>query len=109
MTKDRYFEMCEQLGKDPIESEIPIDWEDFPEFIQTGLYIFNLLGDRVYPEIGYIGKDYTNLPVYIDSLDVEDTELLLELLYWLDQRAIKKNTDTMKKAYDKIKRKSNKG
>ena len=33
MTKPRYLEMMEQLGNEPIESEIPPDAEDFPEIV----------------------------------------------------------------------------
>ena len=33
MTKERYLEMMEQLGKDPIESEIPPDSDDFPYIV----------------------------------------------------------------------------
>ena len=61
MTRDRYLDMMEQLGKEPHPDEIPPDFEDLPEIITIAVNTFNLLGDRIYPEIGYIGKDYTNL------------------------------------------------
>lgn len=106
MTRDRYLSMCEQLGKEPDPKEIPPDWEDFPEIIQTGINIFNMLGDRVFPDIGYVGKDYTSLPQYIEIYDIEDTEYLMEILHWLDSRAIKKSSEELKREYDKLKRKS---
>jgi hypothetical protein len=109
MTKERYLTMCEQLGKEPNSEEIPPEWEDFPPFVQTALNIFNQLGDRVYPEIGYIGKDYTNLPVLMEVYGIDDTEYLLELLGWIDSRAIKASSEQLKKEYDKLKRKSNSG
>ena len=59
MTRDRYLEMCEQLGKEPNPDEIPPDFEDFPEIVSYAIQAFNLMGDRIYPDIGYIGKDYT--------------------------------------------------
>ena len=34
MTKEMYFEMCEALGNDPVESEIPVELDDFPLEIQ---------------------------------------------------------------------------
>ena len=55
MTRDRYLEMKEQLGEPPIESEIPPDWEDLPEIVTIAVSTFNMLGDRMYPEIGYVG------------------------------------------------------
>jgi len=64
-----------------------------------------MLGDRVYPEIGYIGKDFTNLPIYLEVHGVEDKEFFLEILSWLDSRAIKKSAAQLKREYDKLKRK----
>ncbi len=106
MTQERYLTMCEQLGKEPVESEIPPAFEDFPEIVCQAINIFNQLGDRVYPEIGYVGKDFTSLPIHIDTQGIEDPELLLELLSWLDNRAIKKSSDALKKEYEKMKRKN---
>lgn len=109
MTQERYLSMCEQLGKDPNPEEMPPDWEDFPLDVQIAISIFNTLGDRVYPEIGYVGKDYTNLPVLIDIHGVEDRDLLMEVLTFLDSRAIKQSSEKMKAEYDKLKRNSNRG
>tara|TARA_X000001382_G_scaffold126095_1_gene112307 strand:- start:199 stop:531 length:333 start_codon:yes stop_codon:yes gene_type:complete len=106
MTQERYFEMMEQLGQDPVEDEIPPTWEDFPEDVISAINVFNLLGDRVYPDIGYIGKDYTNLPILTDVYGVNDTELLMDVLNFLDSRAIKKSSESLKKERDKLKRKT---
>lgn len=105
MTADRYFSMCEQLGKDPDPDEIPPAWEDLSDIVQLAVNTFNILGDRVYPEIGYVGKDYTNLSHILEVHNVEDKEFFLEILHWLDSRAIKKSSDNLKKQYDKLKRK----
>ena len=67
MTRDRYLKMCEQLGKEPDPKEIPPDMEDFPEIAVLAMTTFSHLGDRVYPDIGYMGKDFTNLPYYIEQ------------------------------------------
>jgi len=106
MTRDRYLDMMEQLGKEPIEEEIPPDILDLPEIVVDALNTFNILGDRVFPEIGYVGKDYTNLPFLLETYKVEDKEFFLEILSWLDSRAVKKSSEKMKKEYDKLKRKS---
>ena len=104
MTRDKYLDMMEQLGKEPVESEIPPDFDDLPEIVVQAVSTFNMLGDRAYPEIGYVGKDYTNLPHYIDVYGIEDKEYFLEILAWLDARAIKKSSEMMKREYDKLKR-----
>lgn len=107
MTRELYFEMCEQLGQEPEEEKIPPDWEDFPEIIVVALNTFNLLGDRVAAEVGFIGKDYTNLPYFIDMYGVEseEQELFIETLMWLESRVIKDSQDLMKREREKIKRK----
>ena len=51
MTRERYLELCEQMGNEPIEEEIPPDWNDLPEIVTFAVNTFNLMGDRVYPEI----------------------------------------------------------
>ena len=104
MTRERYFTMCEQMGKEPDDEEIPPDWQDFPDIAIYATNTFNLLGDRVYPDIGYVGKDYSNLSVFIDMYEIEDKELFVEILDFLDSRAIKKSQEQLKRQHDKLKR-----
>lgn len=106
MTQERYLEMCSQLGKEPNPEEMPPEIGDFPEVVQIAMVIFNTLGDRVYPDVGYVGKDYTNLPVLVDIYGVEDLELCMDVLSFLDSRAIKTSSDQLKKEREKLKRKS---
>lgn len=106
MTQDKYLEMMEQLGQEPIQEEMPPAWEDLPDLVINAVSVFNSLGDRVYPEIGYIGKDYTNLPILLKIYNIEDTDYFLEILSWLDSRAIKKSAEQLKREYDKLKRKT---
>ena len=96
----------DQLGKEPVEEEIPPDWEDFPEIVLDALNTFNMLGDRMYPDVGYVGKDYTNLNHFIELFDIQDKLFFMELLSWLDSRAIKKSQEHLKREYDKLKRKN---
>ena len=105
ITPERYFEICEQLGEEPNPEKIPIAWEDLPEIVQYAVAIFGNLGDRLVADIGYLGKDYTPLPTYIEAHQIEDVELLLELLSWMDSRAIKQSAEHMKRERDKLKRK----
>ena len=106
MDKDRYLSMMDELGQDPKVEEIPPAIEDFPEIVIDGINTFNSLGDRIYPEIGYIGKDYTSLPLYIEMYKIEDKDTFLEILLRLDAEAIKTAQDKLKREYDRIKRKS---
>ena len=97
--------MCEQLGKEPVEEEIPLDLEDFPPIAIAALSTYRQLGDRLYPDIGFVGKDFTNLPYYVDIYDIEDVELFLEILSYLESRAIEQSQEHLKREREKLKRK----
>lgn len=105
MTSERYFEMQEQMGLEIETSEVPPDLNDFPEDVISAVSVFGRLGDRVYPEIGYIGKDYTLLSELMLLYPINNKDFFLEVLEWLDARVIKQSADQLKREYDKIKRK----
>ncbi len=108
MSKDQYLEMMEQMGEEPDWDKCPPDWEDFPEILIDIINIHHSLGDRIYPEIGYIGKDYTNLNFLLENYKIENhqKEYVFETLLFLDSRAIEKSQKKLKAEYDRIKRKS---
>mgnify|MGYP003314198113 FL=1 len=108
MTKDQYLEMMEQMGEEPDWEKCPPDWEDFPDIVVITMNIFNSMGDRVYPDIGYIGKDYTNFEFLLKHYGIEEhnKEFVFELLLWLDSRAIEESQKKLKAEYDRMKRKS---
>tara|TARA_R110000744_G_scaffold340107_1_gene445269 strand:- start:207 stop:503 length:297 start_codon:yes stop_codon:yes gene_type:complete len=97
--------MCEQLGQEPHEDEIPPDFEDFPYIAIDAMNTFSMLGDKVVPDIGYLGKDFTNLPHYMDIYEVKDKELFLEILTYLESRAINHSQEQLKREREKLKRK----
>ena len=87
MTKDSYFEMCEALGSDPVESEIPIELSDFPYEVRTCFNIYYLLRDIWEGMSGsYMGKDYTNVIDYlkIHAVEPEDYILYISLIQNID-------------------------
>lgn len=90
--------MCEQLNKEPVEAECPPGFEDLPRALQQAIEVFNKLGDRVYPDIGYLGKDYTSLEIYMEIMQIQDRELFMEALLRLDAALIKKSAEDLKKA-----------
>jgi hypothetical protein len=107
MSKDQYLEMMEQMGQDPDWEKCPLDWEDFPEIVLTCMNIFNSMGERIYPEIGYIGKDYTNFDFLLEHYGIKkhQKEFIFETILWLDSRAIEIAQKKLKAEYDKIKNK----
>ena len=105
MTKERYLDMMEQLGKEPSMDELPPGYEDFPDIVIEAIETFNSLGDRVQADIGYIGKDYTNLPHFLKAYKIEDEEFFLQIIAHLDAAAVEASQKKLKAEYDKIKRK----
>lgn len=108
MTKDKYLEMQSQLGAEPDPDRCPPGIEDFPDIVICALNIFSSLGDRVYPDIGYIGKDYTNLPIFLQIYDIEkaDYDLVMRILHSLDSHVINKSQQKLKEEHNKLKAKN---
>lgn len=105
MTRDKYLSMCEQLGREPDPEQIPPDIADFPDIAIYAMNTFNMLGDRTYPDIGFVGKDYTNLKHFIEIYDIENVELFLEIMTYLESRAVKQSHEAIKREREKLKRK----
>ena len=107
MNKDQYLRMVEQTGEEIDWDRIPPDLEDFPASVLTAMNIYNSLGDRVYPEIGFIGKDFTNLSLLYESYFIEEYEKdwIFELLLFLDSNNIKESQRRIKSEMERIKRK----
>lgn len=52
--------MCAALGSEPVESEIPVEFDDLPELIQQAIEIYTFLPDRWEGmSATFMGKDYT--------------------------------------------------
>ena len=81
MTKEMYFEMCEALGTEPVESEIPVELDDFPVEVQEILQIYKLLKDDWEPMNGtYMGKHLTGIQDIFDIFEIDKTDRRLYLL-----------------------------
>lgn len=106
ITKEKYLEVQKQLGKEPDPKYMPLGYEDLPEDAQLALIIYNKLGNRIYGDVGFTGKDYTNLPILIERHNIYDTALLIDLLNVIDIYYIEKNQRQIKKMYDDMKKKT---
>jgi len=107
MTKDQYLMMCEQTGDEIDWEKCPPEWNDFPTVVLDAMNIFHSMGDRIYPEIGYIGKDYTNFDFLLKQYSIEEhqKDYVFDLIMTLDSRRIEASQKKLKAEYDKIKRK----
>lgn len=106
MTKEKYLDMQKQLKREINPDKCPPGAEDFPEETIYALEIFNRLGDRIYPDVGYTGKDYTNLPILMQIYGIQNKELLLDTLLRLDSEVIKSSQEKIKREMDKMKSKN---
>lgn len=75
MTKQAYFDMCEMLGSEPIESEIPIEYEDFPIEVQQAFAVYRMLRDE-WDTIGgnYLGKSLIGVKDVLEATEIEPDE-----------------------------------
>ena len=87
MTKAVYYEMCEALGTEPVDEEIPIDYEDFCLDVQEALGIYQKLRDEWDTMNGnYMGKNYGGILDIFTILEVpvEDHKTMFNLIGIID-------------------------
>ena len=96
MTKAQYFEMCEMMGSEPLESQIPVEYEDLPLEVQEALQLYNTLQDSWdYMGGNYIGKNlsYFGSILQMYQVPLEDQSRLYELIVYIDQLRAKQIQD----------------
>ena len=103
--------MCEQLGSEPIEEEIPADFADFPYVIQEALNIFMILPDNWEGFSGtYMGKDYSILPYLMDEIfKVEDKQQTMTYLLEIGKIVMDIRSREQKERQRKAQKKTSKG
>jgi hypothetical protein len=75
MSKDQYFEMCEALGNDPVESEIPIEFDDFPLEVQQAFNAYRMLRDEWDTMSGsYLGKSLIGIKDVLEATEIDTSE-----------------------------------
>lgn len=81
MTADQYIEMCEQMGWEVDEDQIPKDPSELPLEAQQALILLNSLPDNFEGMSGtWMGKDYSGLAAIMDIYDIDDRKTVFELL-----------------------------
>lgn len=87
VSKETYLEMCEMLGNEPLEEEIPPDIGDFSLEVQQAIQVFNLLKDVWDPFGGnYLGKDLSIIFQIFDLLEIDlpSRSLIFKIVQHLD-------------------------
>ncbi len=107
MSKDQYLMMCEQTGQEIDWEKCPPELQDFPNLVIESMNIYNSLGNKVYPDVGFTGKDYTNFNFLLKYYNIQahEKDFLLDILFELESRDIEASQKRIKAEYDKIKHK----
>ncbi len=96
MTKDAYLEMCDTLGSEPLEEEIPVEYEDLHTEVQQAFSIYSKLRDDWDGMSGtYMGKHFEGILDMFIILEVpaEDHKTMLELVDIIDKHRSKVISD----------------
>jgi hypothetical protein len=81
MNADQYIEMCEQMGWEIDEDQIPKDPSELPLEAQYALILLNSLPDNWEGMSGsWMGKDYSGLSAIMDIYNIDDRKTVFELL-----------------------------
>jgi len=105
MTRSQYLQLIEQTGRPYDPNKAPVAFEDLSHDLQIAVHIYNKLGNRIYGDVGMVGKDYSNLPILIDIYDIQDRGYLLELLQVQEAKDVSNSQAAIKKMHDDIKKK----
>jgi hypothetical protein len=99
MTKDTYYQMCEALGNPPVESQIPIEFEDFPAEIQQSFELYQVLQDVWEGMSGtYMGKNMSGIDDLLNIYQIPQDEkrFILELIALIDSERMKQMSEKRK-------------
>ena len=87
MSKEAYFEMCEALGNQPKDDEVPVEFEDFPLEVQQALIAYRMLRDEWDSMNGiYLGKSLIGISEVLEAteIDQEDRKFITMLVRTID-------------------------
>lgn len=105
MSKDQYYLMCEQMGWEPKEEEIPFDASELSEEVQQSLILLNSLPDLWDGMSGtWLGKDYSGLAAIMEIYNIEDKQTVFELLKVAEDELSKYYTQKQKESNARNKR-----
>jgi hypothetical protein len=99
MTKETYYEMCAALGNEPVESEVPVEFEDFPVEVQQALIAYRMLRDEWDSMNGiYLGKSLIGITEVLEAteIDLEDRKFITMLVRTIDSVRIQEINNNQK-------------
>ena len=78
--------MCEMVGFEPLEEQIPVELADLPLEVQEAYRVYVLLNDN-WDSFGgnYLGKNMSGLLDIMNILEIEDKVTILNIIQILDR------------------------
>ena len=111
MTQEQYFLMCEQMGWEPDENEIPKEISSLDYTSQVALMLFNILSDKIEGMNGvWIGKDFSSLEVFMNICEIDNRQEVLDRIFIIHREFEKhyseqqKMKESMSKSKSKVRR-----
>ena len=107
MSKDQYLRMIEQTGEEIDWDRCPPDYDDFPSSVQVAMDIYQYLGSKIYADVGFTGKDYSNLNLVLESNKITtqiEKDWVLEILLTMEGHAIQESQRQIKAEIGKHKK-----
>ena len=92
MTKEAYFEMCEMLGAEPEEDEIPLSLNELSFQSQLALEVYSYLTES-WVQTAYLGKNLNGITELFDVLDIQGRHqrlLIIKFIKVIDAHVSKK-------------------
>jgi hypothetical protein len=107
MDADQYLSMCEQMGWEPKEEELPKDPAHLSYNVQCALVLFNALPDSYAGMSGvWVGKDYSALSTIMNIFQFDNKIQIFTLLKVAEHEYSKWSSEKTKQqeSLDKAKR-----
>lgn len=81
-----YFETCEMMGTTPVDSEIPVEFDDLYGEVQEALIVYNMLQD-IWDTMngGYVGKNLSGIIDIFTISEVEDHLTCFTIIQIIDK------------------------
>jgi hypothetical protein len=85
MTKGRYLELCEELGSEPLDSELPVDLDDMPVEVEQAYHVYGILPANFDSFNGvYYGKYLEQAPTIMDLMGAKPKQEIMKVLIIID-------------------------
>ena len=94
--------MCEVMGTEPEEDQIPIEFDDFPLEVQQAFAVYRMLRDEWDTMNGlYLGKSFIGIKDVLEAMEIEpdDQKFIIVLIRMIDN--VRANEINTKKTQEK--------